>query len=158
MKCCDSPVIVLCVLFFKSMLLSISRWFINIELMADSTTTHAWKIIWYLCSLPDTSQSYLGAPDKPSVWGPFRRANPSKKGHKNARTVALNVPLMATYLQHESWSKKTKHDFVQPLRICVEELKFYTVNFILCTCDIYYKEVLSLITNCNVKEWLPYIL
>ena len=48
---------------------------------------------------------------------------------------------MATYLQRETWSKKTEHDFVQLLRMCVEELKFYTVNFILCTYDIYYKEV-----------------
>ena len=135
--------LVLCVLFFKSILLSINCWFINIELMANSTTTHAWKIIWHLCSLPDTSQSYLGAPDKPSVWGPFQRANPSKKRAQKCKNCStkctFNGHLFTAWeLKQEdrAWLCSTVEN------VCVEQFKFYTVNFILlCTYDTYYKEV-----------------
>ena len=99
--------LVLYLFLFKGMLFNTYCWLMNIELIANSPVTHAWKKFiyhtYFLCkthhspfALRDTRQHF--------AWGPFSTVKPPSKSTKMRKTWHYIGLQEDTSLQYKSWN------------------------------------------------------
>lgn len=88
-------------------------WFINLELVANSTLTQVWtKHISHTCFLCKALHSLLALRNitrhfSTTLGGHFNRQNHQQKAHKY-KSTALNRPCKDTCLEYEKWNKKAE--------------------------------------------------
>lgn len=125
---------ILCLFLFKDMLFNIYCWFVNPELVANSTGPRAWmKPIKHLCFLWKAHSSLLALRNdrqhfSTTLEGHFKHQNHQRKAQKCEKHV-LKRPKKDTCLQCGNWKRKAKcHHFLPQLQMCnVQQQKFFTI-------------------------------